>query len=59
MKVDIRKRKKENKKIMIEQKITKLFNNHKIFLHLCLLLPKGQADGQIIHRIDAHLSNES
>ena len=29
-----------------------------VYIHLCLLWPDVQTDGQTIHRIDAHQQNE-
>ncbi len=58
---NIKLRKESRKKIKSknEEKITKPFNNYKIFLHICLLKPSQLTEGRNIYKIDSHRSAES
>ncbi len=50
----VKKEQIENKKSLMDKKITKPFKNLKIFLHSCLLKLNQRTNGQNIYRIGAN-----
>ena len=54
-----KKEQRENQKFVWTKRITKPFNDYKIFLHLYPMEPNWQTDRQNIYRIDAHWLDES